>query len=307
MRVGPGLPARGSCFGYEVRSDLEFRYLRAGGGDRLEVVVEALTEPPGEDLLRELRPPRFPVGVRLYGERGGYRLWIQDAGWFGIDLEIPRLVVPPAGDPVRREERMWGLPVLLCFLARGDVPLHAACVEIEGRALVLSAPSQRGKTTLATAFAAAGYRVLAEDLVCLRPGSAPTVIPGPTMLRVRTDVAAEMELPAMARELGRDDERAHLALDSGRGTCDPVPVAGIAFLHEGSTSPRLEPTGGAPVVRDLWALSFNLSTDEDRARCFQAVTDLASAAPTWNLFRRLRFEDLRPTVERLAEAVRGAT
>lgn len=296
------LPARGACYGYEVRSELEFHYLRVGAGDPLEIAAGGPPDRSHGALVREWLPPRSATHMRLHADGEGYRLWIDDAGWFCVDPRAPRLIVPPDGDPVRREERIWGLPILLCFLERGDVPLHAACVELDGRALLLAAPGRFGKTTLAAAFAAGGHRVLSEDLVCLRPGPAPAVVPGPAMLRVRRDVADAFGVPGAA-ELGRDDERAHLSLETARGTCDPVPLAGIALLHEGDSDPRLERVTGADVVRDLWALSFNLSRDDDRERCFRAVAELASTTTTWNLVRRLQLEDLRPTVECLIEAL----
>lgn len=304
LTTPPGLLARGACYGYEVHSELEFDYLRAGGGDPLEIVAGAPPDRPPGALLREWIPPQFPTHVRLHADGDHYRLWIDDAGWFGVDQRAPRLIVPLDGNPVRREERIWGLPIMLCFLARGDVPLHASCIEIEGKALLLAAPGRFGKTTLATAFAAGGYRVLAEDLVCVRPGSPPTVIPGPAMLRVRRDVADALGVTGV-EELLRDDDRTHLALATARGTCDPVPVAGIALLHEADTDPRLEGVTGADVVRDLWALSFNLATDDDRARCFRAVAELASTAETWRLARRLRLEDLPPTIGCLVDTLSG--
>lgn len=302
--AAPGPPARGTCYGYEIRSELEFSYLREGDGHPLEIVEgDPPSGPPG-DLLREWIPPQFPNHARLYGDGAGYAVWIDGAGWFRVDPGGPRLVVPAGGDPVRKEERIWGLPALLCFLSRGDVPLHSSCVEVDGRALLLAAPGGFGKTTLAAAFADAGYRVLAEDLVCLRSGARPAVVPGPAMLRVRVDMADVLSVTG-AEEVGRDEERAHLALGGDRGTCDPVPLAGVAMLREGDTEPRLEPVEGADVVRDLWALSFNLPTDADRTRCFRAVARLADAAPTWNLTRRLRPGALRPTVERLVRAMTG--
>ena len=191
---------------------------------------------------------------------------------------------------------------MLCFLSRGDLALHASCVEVDGRALVLAAPRRFGKTALATAFAGAGYRVLAEDLVCLSPGSQPSVIPGPAMLRVRRDVADAITVRG-AVELGRDADRVHLSLEAGRGTCDPVPLGGIAMLLEGDTDPQVDLTDAAGVVPDLWYLSFKLHREDDMARCFDSVSQVVFAATTWNLTRRLSIEDLRPTVECLVDAL----
>lgn len=306
MTEPPDASPRGTCYGWEIRSDLGFRYLREGSGPPL--LIEAArppARPPGE-LLREWIPPLFPTHVRLHAEGDdGYRLWIEDAGWFGVEPGEPRVTVPVDGDPLRTEERVWGLPILLCFLERGDVPLHAACVEIGGRAVLLAGPRGFGKTTLAAAFAGAGFRVLAEDLTCLRPGPEPAVIPGPAMLRVRSDVADEIG-DGGAQELRRDGDRSHRQLTGGRGTCDPVPLGAVVLLGEADTDPALEPVEGADVARDLWAVSFNLPTDEDRARCFRDVSRLASAAPTWRLDRRLRVDDLQPTVARLVELMEEA-
>jgi hypothetical protein len=302
--IASSLSPRGACYGYDVYSDLPLNYLRSGGGERLEVVAGIQPDQPPGELLREWEPPYFPIHARLYRDGSGYRLWNHDAGWFKIEPHLPRITVPPGGNPVRTEERVWGLPVMLCFLERGDLPIHASCVEIDGRALLLAAPKKYGKTTLAAAFASAGYRVLAEDLVCLRHGSPPVVVPGPAMLRIRRDLADAFTV-AGAVELGRDEDRLHLSLGLNRGTSDPIPLGGIAILTEGDTDPRVEALGAADAVADLWYLSFKLHNDEDLQRCFEGVTRLAFAARIWTLTRRLRLEELAPTVERLVDAMRS--
>jgi hypothetical protein len=299
------LPRQGTCYGYEIRSALEFNYLRSGAGEPLEVSPEPVPDQQPGELLRTWDPPGFPVRVRLYSSSTGYGLWNEDAGWFGIEPSAPRLVVPPSGDPVRREERVWGLPVMLCFLARGDLALHASCVEVDNRALVLAAPRRFGKTTLAAGFASVGYRVLAEDLVCIRPGSPPSVVPGPAMLRVRRDIGDSLSVPG-AVELGRDDDRIHLSLQAQRGTCDPVPLGGIAMLLEGDTEPRTDPIDSASVVPDLWYLSFKLSNEDDMSRCFGAITQVAYSTRAWNLTRRLQLDELNATVESLLDAFRSS-
>ncbi|MFX9020101.1 hypothetical protein ABTN35_21005, partial [Acinetobacter baumannii] len=47
---------------------------------------------------------------------------------------------------------------------RGQLPLHAACVARDGRALALAGPSGRGKSTLAAALAASGWTALTDDV-----------------------------------------------------------------------------------------------------------------------------------------------
>lgn len=299
------IESAGGCFGYAVRSKLGFRFLREGGEQSLEITEKRLEASSSEELLKEWMPPDSPVRMQLYRQQdSGYRIWVEDFGWIGVEPGIPRITVPPCPDGVRREERIWGLPTVLCLLRRGYVPLHAACVEIDGRALIFAAPGRFGKTTLAAAFAAAGYRVLGEDLVCFRPLVPPAVMPGPALLRLRRDVADAFSIPG-AVEVGRDEERVHLALGGDRGTCSPVPVAGVALLLEGDTPPRLVPVPRPQAVRDLWAVSFNLPTDDDRARCFSAVARLAASTPVWHLSRRRRLDELPATIECLVDAVRA--
>lgn len=293
---------QGSCFGYSIVSDLAFNYLRNGDGEPMEVLEGACPEDSPGELLREGGPPLFPVMSRIYRNCRGFRIWAEELGWMQVDTRPARIIVPPATDLIRREQRIWGLPMLFCMLQRGDVPLHAAAIEIDGSALVVAAPGRFGKTTLAAAFAQAGYRVLGEDLVCLRPGKPLTVIPGPALLRLRADVGDTFRIPG-AIEVARDHERVHLALRGNAGTCAPLPVAGVALLLEGDGSPKLEPVPLSEAVRDLWAVSFNLPTTEDRARCFAAVAGLASSTPVWHIKRRRRLQDLPATIECLREAV----
>jgi hypothetical protein len=239
----------------------------------------------------------------LYQEGDSYRLWVEEGGSFQIDPRVPRVEIPAGFEsPVRREERVWGIPALLCFLSRGDFPLHAAAVEVDGRAVLLAAPGYSGKTTLAAGFDSAGYRVLSEDVSCIRLTSTPALVPGPAMLRVRKDVAGSLQLPG-AREVTVGDDRVHFSLDPDRrGDCTPIPIRSVVFLRPGNRDVKLEPVAPVEALRDLWALSFRLPTVEDRERCFRDLTILLNAIPVWDLSRALRLDGLRRVVERIAAA-----
>jgi hypothetical protein len=299
--------ALATCFGFEVHSPLSFEYLREGTGQPLEIAERdgERAGPVGRLVLEWLPGPEVPYHGRLYanGTDGEtrYSFWHGGAGWFFV--EPGRIVLPPAREGFRREERLWGIPALLSFLARGDFPLHAAAVEVDGAAIVIAAPRTFGKTTLAAGFLQAGHRILTEDLACLRLSAEPAVVPGPAMLRLRLDVAERLEL-ASARAVGRSDDRVHLALDpSGRGDCRPVPVRAVVLLKHSDDGLRLERVPPAEALRDLWAVSFRLPTPSDSARCFDGLVELAHHVPLWNLFHSLRLEDLPTAVELLTADV----
>lgn len=283
--------ALGACYGFEVSSGLPFSYLREGGGDPLEVTAPA---PEGERLDDRLlvewtATPELPLEARLYSDGRSFRLWIGGGGWFSVEPERGRVQVPADGG-LRTEERLWGIPALLCFRARGDLPLHAAAVETDEGAVLVAAPRTYGKTTTAAAFHRAGCRVLSEDTSCLRLGPEPAVVPGPAMLRVRHDVAGRLDLPR-ARRLGEDDDRVHYALDEP-GDCTPVPLRAVVFLDRSEDATELEPVEQPEALRDLWALSFRLPTEEDVGRSFAGVADLASAIPAFRLRRPLALDAL---------------
>jgi hypothetical protein len=295
------------CFGFRVQSPLELRYLRSGGIDALEI-LEGPEEPqhdPGE-LLREWLPHESrPVHVRLFVDKtaGRFSLWIADVGWYVVEPGNARIFVPPAERTVRREERLWGIPVILAFLERGDLPIHAGVVDVGGRAIAFGGPTKHGKTTLAAAFWRNGHRLLSEDLTCLRWDPDPIVIPGPAMLRPRVDVADRLGLTEV-EEIDRDGDRVHLALGGPRARGhEAVPLAGIVLLREATDDISLSRVDLADAIRDLWVLTLHTHADDHERRMFEGITDLASKTAVWNLHRPKTLDALDDTIERIVEVV----
>jgi hypothetical protein len=301
-------PAKGTCFGFEVYSDLPFRYLRGGTGDPLRVLPESDGEEEARisNLIAEYSgTAEAPFEARLYGGDARFRLWIggSGGGWFGIDAEARTITVPPARDHERREARLWGMPALLLFLCRGDLPVHAAAVEVDHSALLLAGASGSGKTTLAAALVRNGQRLLAEDLSCVRLQPTPSVVPGPAVLRLRPDVAGRLGFPYVGAE-ARADGRLHIDLPKQtRGDCQPVRVKGIVALERGEGAPRVERISTVEAIPVVWQLSFRLPTMQDARRAFLGVTALARSVPVWKLHYPHRLDSLDETIAALMGSV----
>jgi hypothetical protein len=252
-----------------------------------------------QELVAEVDEPGFRA--RIYRNGSTFQLWVSDVGWFGVDPREPRITVPPVEQTVAREEVLWGVPALLCFLHRGDCSLHAAAVEVDGEAIVLAGPRAKGKSTLAAAFAMRGHRLLSEDLTCIRLAPTPAVVPGPAGLRLRNDVADGLQVP-FGRALGEVHGRARYAL-SDPGDCRPVPISSVLLLaSDGDVG--LEPVDPARALPDLWEASFRITREHER-RSFEAAAELAGAVPIVKLRRPLRLDMLDATVDHVVSQLGG--
>jgi hypothetical protein len=301
-------PAPASAFGFRIRSSEVLRFARSGGGiETLEVTVApAPRARPATAPLADWTLAGVDHDARgtLYQLERQFEYWASDVGAYRIDAETSRVEIPQGHDDIVREQRLWGIPAALCFMQRGDVPLHAAAVEVEGRAVVLAAPRRHGKTTLALAFHERGYRVLSEDLACCRPTAEPTLLPGPTLLRLRPDVYGGRP-PAGTHVVATRPDRVYLSLDdASRGSGAPVPIAAIVLLHECAQELMMRPIPAAEAIPDLWALSFRLPTVEACTLAFRTLTWLVSPLPIWDLYRPARLDCLGATVERIVEVCR---
>jgi hypothetical protein len=297
----------GACFGFRVRSEVDLMYLRHGmNGDPMEIAASDAAAPPAGPPTMEWPLRGSGDRARLYVTDHGYSLRTDKEGWFHIDPSAARIEVPIDADPVRRETRLWGVPAALCFLHRGDLSLHASAVDVGGSALLFAAPGRFGKTTMAAAFLAAGYRVLAEDLVRCRLSPVPVVFPGPAVLRVRPDVFRMLPFADTDR-VANDADRVHLAIDeSRRGDGSPLPIRGIVFLRPGKEGPLLDRVDPTAAIPDLWALSWKLPVETDLARCFNGTAALAAGVPIWNLARSAPLDAFDKLVEQVLETCLAA-
>ena len=293
-----------SVFGFTVESAIPLRFLRAGVG-RETLRVDAA---PGNELAYHGSPvfewkfkdPAGDVSGRLHNADGIYHFWTADAGWFRIDPAARAITIPRETDETRRELRLWGVPTTLCSIERGDVSLHAAAVEINGGAVLLAAPGQHGKTTLALAFHACGYRVLSEDVACCVPGATPMLFPGPASLRVRPDMYGGSP-PRGTEVVSIQPDRVFLRFDEdGAATADPLPLRAVVFLRQCDDQIRLEEINPVRSLPDLLALTFRIPGVGPAAESFRRVSELVRSTTVWNLYRPLRMDNLESVVAAIA-------
>ncbi len=93
----------GTCFGFAVQSSLPFRFLRGGGGEPLDIAAsssdgEAEEEEEGELLVKWSPTAERPFEVRLFRTERGYRVWIPDSGWYGVNVDAGSVTVPADAD-----------------------------------------------------------------------------------------------------------------------------------------------------------------------------------------------------------------
>ena len=79
--------------------------------------------------------------------------------------------VPPTAANLAGPVLEWGLNYCIGKKAHRFVSVHAAVVEKQGRALILSAPSSSGKSTLCAALVYSGWRLFSDEFALIEPSS----------------------------------------------------------------------------------------------------------------------------------------
>ena len=184
-------------------------------------------------------------------------------------------------------------PILSYVLRRRNVlALHASAVVVNGHALAFCGFGGAGKSTLAAAFAAAGYAVLSDDVVALREQNGQLfAFPASDHLRVWNDSARALvgdhqRLPLLTPNW---DKRAFPVEALGFLLArDPTPLAGVFILgdrEDAADAPRMELLRSAEALIALLPhTSVNYLLDEPlRATEFAQLTQLVGSTPVYRV------------------------
>jgi hypothetical protein len=282
-----------SLYGFEVKSDLPLRRLNSAAGTRgglvIEAAVEPLAPPPGEPAgsLVDDDGRRWFASYEL--ENGGCLLRMPPTGSFLLEPGAGRVAVESTGEDAELlEHRIASSAICTLLSLRGDLALHAAAVEADGRAIVFCGPSLRGKSTLAGALGEAGCRLLGEDGIVIELGAdGPVAHPGARGVRMRG---------------GR--QRPLLVEDPGAGEPGPCPVAAVILLGERGIEFAVEPLVPA---RALALLTPNLIHSGGRASiaaAFQRLAALLGSVPALQISLPDDLEALPENCQRFLDATR---
>lgn len=123
-----------------------------------------------------------------------WRRWLRPSIAIGGDHTLPEALPLPLAHGLLAAE--MGMNLQLALGERRFLLLHAASVERDGRALILTGESGSGKSTLSALLAHEGWRFMGDEFVLLDPASGASVpFPRPVSLKNASIAALTARLP----------------------------------------------------------------------------------------------------------------
>jgi hypothetical protein len=241
---------------------------------------------------------------------GACTLSVGGVGAYLVDAAGHNVTVDPTSGADPRHVRAILLGSVFGILChrRDLLPLHASCVEIDGHAVAFTGPSGIGKSTLAAAFAAAGHRVLADDVtvIDLDAPNGPLVRPTISRLKLRGDSLRHLQLEGGAglRADGPFEmEKYHMAIESAFSR-QPMRLAALYHLG-GRPTASVEAARlieGIEMLRAVTGAVFRLTAGRavrGAGVLFSSVARLSALVPSYAMAWPSGFSDLAADVRRL--------
>lgn len=298
-------------FGGILVSDIEFPELEAIVPTPATWLLQSAIGSAADDDGEELGSDHVTgdVRVRLFRQRGGFRLRFDDTGCFDITATGNHIRwIHPPGVSLRDARADLTSRVLAAALhAAGTICLHGSAVVIDGGAFGFLAPKFHGKSTLALALVRSGARLLTDDTLPLIHGRPPLACPGLHATRLWADAASRVAI-GFAHESRAGEKMLFSSLPAEHVTHDAAPLNALYLL-----APTREPQNGLPVWRTrLSSVHSTLSlighaklasllSRSEAPVLFKAAAALSAAVPVYRL-NVVRDLDRLPEV---IETIRG--
>lgn len=250
----------------------------------------------------------------FFRDKGGYMLRFIDVADFAIDLADRVVTCMPA--PGVTDEMVADLyfnqVIPLVMGHDGELVIHASAVAVGGATIAFVGSTGRGKSTLAGAFARAGYPFLTDDgLILDLVGEGYVVRPRRPILRLRADSeAALLAVPETCAPAASEFAKCRVAASPEIPFHDqPVPLSAIYFLREpaGRDDVAITPLSPAAALSELIGHSFMLDV-EDRPRVrahFNRLAELAIRADCHTLDYPRRYEALPSVIDAIISHARS--
>jgi hypothetical protein len=173
---------------------------------------------------------------------------------------------------------LWHVNVGAVDATRDHVLLHAAAAERAGRAIVLCAPMESGKTTLVAGLVRAGLAYVTDEAVAVRPSDG-GITPFPKALSVdsgswRTLADLEPRIPAEAAHLRAVQWQVPpQQIRPDAVSTGAVPAVLVFPRYQPRSPTTLTPMSPGAALLDLLGLTFRL--DRQRARDMAVLAGVA--------------------------------
>ncbi|MCS7304266.1 MAG: HprK-related kinase A [Thermoguttaceae bacterium] len=233
----------------------------------------------------------------------GLRRWIRPQVVCRSEDQIPFFPQPRRLAPALLE---WGLNWAVTNLAHWYLMVHGAVLERSGKALVLSAKAESGKSTLAAALMLRGWRLFSDEIVLIRlsdaqlvPLARPICLKGASIQLIRQQDRLGLVGPTLP-----DLVRGGIALvrPTSESVCrmlEPAPVGWVLFPEfTPRTATQWTPLPKALAFIRLADNSFNYSLLG--AAGFQTLAALLDQAHGCYKFRYSNLDEAVGWLERLA-------
>ncbi len=243
--------------------------------------------PLGDAPFAVWRAPDGAVAATFHRRGEGYLVRFIDRADFSIELDaglVPCWPVPGKSSAGAHDLYLNQI-VPMIRGHQGELVLHASGVAVDGAAAAFVAPTGRGKSTLAAAFASAGMPFLSDDGLALKADSGRYFAsPNRPSFRLWSDSEAVV-IRGEVSERG-EDEKSRVEAGVLPFQDKPLPLRALYFLGPGESSRvSISRLPMREALAELINHSFFLDA-EDRERMkrhFEALARLAETVPCFAL------------------------
>lgn len=292
------LPFSYRACGLTIASELELSGVPEGAGEpdvfvRRGAVPRSLEAPTAQGVLFEAARDQYLLcleGTARYLVRQGRE----------IIVEADR----DSRDPLFRAI-FFGSVLTALLHQRGVLVLHGGIVVGAHGAVILAGNSAAGKSTTLAALVLSGFRVLADDLAAVSPGSGGgvTVQPSVPHLALWQDAVARLGLADQGLARARADAGKYLLPVPSNIAPGPEPLAGIVILELNNgrevTKERLRDSALFTAVRAQTRNLLVVKGLELLESHFRLVATIADRVPVWRVTRPNGVDSVEPVVAQL--------